>query len=79
MTEQGRLCVLEALQAVSIELRAIGVAHDIDGIPIKEIAEQRRMPPSTVYKWRARGLAALKAELERLAALEDVHRGGAQR
>jgi len=40
---------------------AVVIAHEIDGIPMTEIAEQRGIPLSTAYRWHARGIAALGA------------------
>lgn len=59
--EQDRLLLWELLSTIEPDLRSVLVAHDIDGIPIAEIAEQRGIPLSTAYKWRARALAALRA------------------
>lgn len=64
--EQDRQGVLEALQFVPPDLRAIIVAHDLDGIPISEIAEQAHVSVSIAYKLRARGLAALAVALRKL-------------
>jgi DNA-directed RNA polymerase specialized sigma24 family protein len=43
------------------DLRGVLVAHDLDGVPMKEIAEERGIPLSTAYKWRTRALTALEA------------------
>jgi RNA polymerase sigma factor (sigma-70 family) len=64
--EQERQAVLEALQWVPSQLRAIVVAHDLDGISMTEVAERYHVPVSTAYKWRARGLAALADALRKL-------------
>jgi RNA polymerase sigma factor (sigma-70 family) len=58
--------LLEALRFVPLDLRAIVVAHDLDGEAMQEIAERYRLPLSTAYKWRARGLAALSDALHKL-------------
>jgi RNA polymerase sigma-70 factor, ECF subfamily len=56
----------EALRFVPLDLRAIVVAHDLDGIPMQEIAERYRLPLSTAYNWRTRGIAALADALRKL-------------
>lgn len=62
--EEDRLEVLDVLQTLDVDLRSVVIAHDIDEIPMAEIAEQHGIPLSTAYKWRARGLLALKEGLE---------------
>jgi DNA-directed RNA polymerase specialized sigma24 family protein len=39
--------------------RATLAAHDLNGIPMLELAQQFRVPLRTAYRWRAQGLAAL--------------------
>jgi RNA polymerase sigma-70 factor, ECF subfamily len=56
----------EALRFVPLDLRAIVVAHDLDGEAMQEIAERFRVPLSTAYKRRARGLAALADAFRKL-------------
>lgn len=56
MAEQERLMVLELLQQLDVDAYWILVAHDLDGIPMAELAQQRGIPLSTAYKWRARAL-----------------------
>ena len=69
--EQARLLVLDRLQAVDAKLRGVLIAHDLDGIPMVEIAEQLRIPVSTAYKWRIRAMAELAAALEEQRCDED--------
>jgi RNA polymerase sigma factor (sigma-70 family) len=57
MVEQERLMVLELLQQLDLDAYSILAAHDLDGIPMAEIAQQRGVPLSTAYKWRARALS----------------------
>ena len=63
--EEARLLVLELLHGLDIHLRAVLIAHDIDGIPMTEVAEQQGIPVSTAYTLRRRALAAFAAELKR--------------
>lgn len=62
---QQRLHVFDLVQSLDPELRAVVVGHDLDGIPMDEIAAQQGIPVSTAYKRRARGLAALAAAYQR--------------
>jgi len=56
-TEQRRRLVLEAIMAIENErLRVVLVAHDVDELPMAEIAKGLSVPLSTAYKWRARAL-----------------------
>ncbi len=58
-SEEDRLGVLDLLQQIDdVGLRTVLIAHDIDGIPMTEIAEQLGIPESTAYKWRVRALQA---------------------
>ena len=57
---QARLLVLELLHEIDIDARAVLIAHDIDGNPMAEVAEQRGIPLSTVYRWRTRAKAQLR-------------------
>jgi RNA polymerase sigma factor (sigma-70 family) len=63
VAEEERLAALNAVLAIDQDLRAVVVAHDIDGIPMAEIARQIGISRSTAYEWRARGLRALAALL----------------
>lgn len=70
--EEDRLDLLEALQSVLDHLRAVLVAVDLDGVPVAEVAEQRGMPASTVYKWRTRALRYLEEALAKLRRIRAV-------
>lgn len=57
--EQQRREIIDVLHAIDdVDLRSVVIAHDIDGVPMAEIAERRGIPLSTAYKWRARALDA---------------------
>ena len=49
--------VLELLHHLDVDAHSILVAHDLDGVPMADLAQQRGIPLSTAYKWRARALA----------------------
>ena len=65
MSEQLRVTVLELLQTLDDDVRALLIAKDIDGVSMAVIAEEIGIPISTAYKWRARALAALRDAAER--------------
>lgn len=62
--EQMRLAMIEALRQLPEQQGAVIAGHDIDEIPVEEIARELGAPPSTIYKWRARGIAALVKALK---------------
>ncbi|KYG02788.1 hypothetical protein BE21_54335 [Sorangium cellulosum] len=54
------------------ELRSVLVQHDLYEISMRDIAETRGIPVSTVYKWRSRALhGAREALVRRIAAEEE--------
>ena len=71
-SEQDRLQVLDLLQSLDGDLRSVLIAHDIDGVPMVEIAEQHKIPLSTAYKWRARAMQAFHAALEQRRREEEA-------
>ena len=70
-SEQDRRQVLDLLQSLNVDLRSVLIAHDIDDVPMAEIAEQHGIPLSTAYKWRARALEAFQAALEQRRREEE--------
>jgi len=73
---QDRREVLELLQTIKADLRSVLIAHDIDDIPMAEIAQQRGIPLSTAYKWRARALDAFQLALEQRRQEEEERMDG---
>jgi RNA polymerase sigma-70 factor, ECF subfamily len=61
ISQDDRLDLLRALQELEPDLQDIVVAHDLDGLPMKEIAAAHGLPLSTAYKRRVRALRALAA------------------
>jgi RNA polymerase sigma-70 factor, ECF subfamily len=59
--EEERRLALTLLDAADAGPRAVLVAHDLDELPMAEIAARRGLPLSTTYRWRARALEALRA------------------
>ena len=73
--EQDRIEVGDILERIDVDLRSVLVAHDIDGIPMAEIAAEHGIPLSTAYKRRARGMAACQKVAEQRHR-EDEERMG---
>lgn len=66
-SEEARLDMLAGLcelMRIAPDEASVVIAHEIDGIPMTEIAERRGIPLSTAHRWRARGLAELRAVVE---------------
>ncbi|WP_437319076.1 RNA polymerase sigma factor [Sorangium sp. So ce385] len=53
------------------ELRSVLVQHDLYEISMRDIAETRGIPVSTVYKWRSRALHGAREALARRIAAEE--------
>jgi RNA polymerase sigma-70 factor, ECF subfamily len=64
MSDSTRL--LEALGELDPGSRHVLISHDLDEIPMAELAQTTGIPISTLYRRRARALVALRAALERL-------------
>jgi RNA polymerase sigma factor (sigma-70 family) len=62
--EEERQIVAAQLQSTN-PMRSILIAHDVDGVPMAEIAKEQRVPLSTAYRWRASALSALQKEARR--------------
>jgi RNA polymerase sigma-70 factor (ECF subfamily) len=68
-SEHARVAMLTLLQYLPLDLRVVLVAHDIDGIPMAELAEQTGMSLMTLYKRRRRALEQLQQRPTDRAAL----------
>lgn len=51
--------VLNLVLGLDADARAVVVAHDLDSVPMADIAERRGIPLSTAYKVRARALRSM--------------------
>ncbi|WP_437274953.1 sigma-70 family RNA polymerase sigma factor [Sorangium sp. So ce375] len=56
ISDQERLVVLELMQQLDVDAHWILVGHDLHSIPMADLAQQRGIPLSTAYKWRARAI-----------------------
>jgi RNA polymerase sigma-70 factor (ECF subfamily) len=46
---EDRELALKALEAIELERRAVFILHDIDGVPIPEVADALKIPTGTAY------------------------------
>jgi RNA polymerase sigma-70 factor (ECF subfamily) len=63
---QARRLVLEALEALDLDRRAVLVMHDIDGQPAPAIAEALEIPLNTVYSRLRTARAKFSARIGKL-------------
>ncbi|WP_438020706.1 sigma-70 family RNA polymerase sigma factor [Sorangium sp. So ce315] len=64
--QEMRVAFLEALRRLPEQESAVVMAHDVYEMSMDDIAEQRDVPRSTAYRWRARGIDALTRALRPL-------------
>lgn len=64
-SSEERTVIRLALELVPPRERAVLVAHDIDDVPMSEIALASGIPVSTAYKWLYRARHNLKTHLRR--------------
>lgn len=74
---QARRLVLEALQALDLDRRAVLVMHDIDGLAVPAIAEVLGVPTNTVYT-RLRAARARFTSRVRQLQLRSRRSGGGE-
>ncbi|WP_437294009.1 sigma-70 family RNA polymerase sigma factor [Sorangium sp. So ce426] len=55
-----RTGTIDAVNELDPQLRSVLVAHDLDGIPMAQVAEDAGLPLSTLYKRRTKALGALR-------------------
>lgn len=65
IAEETRRGVREAIERLAPHERDLLVGHDIDDIPLRELAVRLEIPVFTAHLRRARALAALRAEMAR--------------
>lgn len=61
--QEVRAFVFDCLQELPVDLRQVLIPYELDGIPLREIAESLGVPLSKVQKRHAKGRRALKALL----------------
>jgi RNA polymerase sigma-70 factor (ECF subfamily) len=63
---EDRDLVVEALQALRLERRAVVVMHKVDGLTVPEISDALGVPLNTVYSRLRRGLIDFAAAIRRI-------------
>ncbi|MDC0685761.1 sigma-70 family RNA polymerase sigma factor [Sorangium atrum] len=69
-----RTGTIDAVNELDPKLRFVLVAHDLDGIPMAQVAEGAGLPLSTLYKRRAKAIGALRDIIELRVTTEDLAR-----
>ena len=64
--EQDRRLVLDALEGIDLDRRAVFVLHEIDGVPMDEIARALGIPVNTAYSRLRVARAEFTASVKRL-------------
>ena len=65
-SEQSRRLVIEALEALDLDRRAVVVLHDIDGQSIPEVAHALNIPLNTAYSRLRLAREQLRAAIQRI-------------
>lgn len=68
---QARRLVVRALDTLDLERRGVFVMHELDGMPVPEIAAALEIPVATVYSRLRRARQLWAAAVKRLRARED--------
>lgn len=71
-SKQARALVLTALERIPLARRAVLVMHDIDEVPVAEVAAVLSIPRFTVYSRLRKARRELEAALRRLRKEADV-------
>jgi RNA polymerase sigma-70 factor (ECF subfamily) len=64
--KQARALVLAALERIPLPRRAVLVMHDIDDVPVEDVAAALRIPKFTVYSRLRKARRELEAAVRRL-------------
>jgi len=65
-SKQARALVLEALERIPLPRRAVLVMHDIDDVPVSEVASVLEIPRFTVYSRLRKARRELEAAIRRM-------------
>ncbi|WP_437276055.1 sigma-70 family RNA polymerase sigma factor [Sorangium sp. So ce375] len=66
--------VVGAVNELDPQLRFVLVAHDLEGIPMAQVAEDAALPLSTLYKRRTKAMGALRDIIGLRVAMENFAR-----
>jgi len=70
-SKQARALVLAALERIPLERRAVLVMHDIDDVPVRDVASVLEIPLFTVYSRLRKARRELEAAIRRLMKEAD--------
>jgi RNA polymerase sigma-70 factor, ECF subfamily len=70
LDEEKRALISRALEELDLDRRAVVVLHDVDDVPVPEIADALGIPLNTAYSRLRLGREALSAAVKRLRARE---------
>lgn len=59
-SDNVRASTIDAVNELVPELRFVLVAHDLNGVPMAQVAQDAGVPLSTIYKRRTRAIGALR-------------------
>jgi len=65
-TNQGKQQLFEALQALGDMERQVIIAHELEGIPYKELAQSWQIPQNTLLSHKARAMKKLRKHFSTL-------------
>jgi RNA polymerase sigma-70 factor, ECF subfamily len=71
-SKQARALVLAALESIPLPRRAVLVMHDLDGVPVVEVAATLDIPVFTVYSRLRKARRELDAAMRRLLRLKGA-------
>ncbi|WP_437544848.1 sigma-70 family RNA polymerase sigma factor [Sorangium sp. So ce367] len=74
-----RTGTIDAVNELDPKLRFVLVAHDLDGIPMAQVAEDAGLPLSTLYKRRTKAIDALRDIIGLRVPMEDFARRAGSR
>ncbi|WP_437552941.1 sigma-70 family RNA polymerase sigma factor [Sorangium sp. So ce367] len=69
-----RTATIDAVNDLEPKLRFVLVAHDLDGIPMAQVAEDAGLPLSSLYKRRTKAIGALRDSIGPRVTMEDFAR-----
>ncbi|MDC0678728.1 sigma-70 family RNA polymerase sigma factor [Sorangium atrum] len=70
--------VVDAVNELDPQLRFVLVAHDLDGIPMAQVAKDAGLPLSTLYKRRTKAVGALRDIIGLRVTMDFARRVGSQ-
>jgi RNA polymerase sigma-70 factor (ECF subfamily) len=75
-SEQARAVVLAALERIPLARRAVLVMHELDGVPVMEVASALSIPRFTVYSRLRKARRELERAIRLMLRTDRRHSGG---